>query len=414
MYMRFPHLLTFRTHSCPDCTCGFRISSFSARTLARIVPAVSALRLFPQVRAPGLYVCFPHLLAFRRYSCPDCTCGSRPSPLSAGVFARVVPAVSASPRFPHALLSRLYMRFPPFASFRRCIRSGCTCGFRISSLSAGTRARVVRAVSALHLFPQVLPLGWYVRFSPFASFRRCIRSGYTCGFRISSLSAGILARIVPAVSASPRFPQVLLPGLYLRFLHLLAFRRYSCPDCTCGFRPSPLSAGAPSRMVRAVFALRLFPQVYSLGLYLRFPHLLAFRRYPCPDCACGFRISSLSAGTLARVVPAFSASPHFPHALLPGLYVRFPLFATLTLTFYSVPGIPLSNFILHTCIICAILVLSSIKYGKQVYSGESSVRKRRRCTAVITTAYLSGKRTEHRKVHVPILFGRNQSTTQPQ
>ena len=30
------------------------------------------------------------------------------------------------------------------------------------------------------------------------------------------------------------------------------------------------------------------------------------------------------------------------------------------------------------------------------------------------TAYLSGKRTEHRKVHVPILFGRNQSTTQPQ
>ena len=202
--------------------------------------------------------------------------------------------------------------------------------------------------------------------------------------------------------------------MYMRFPHLLTFRTHSCPDCTCGFRISSFSARTLARIVPAVSALRLFPQVRAPGLYVCFPHLLAFRRYPCPDCACGFRISSLSAGTLARVVPAFSASPHFPHALLPGLYVRFPLFATLTLTFYSVPGIPLSNFILHTCIICAILVLSSIKYGKQVYSGESSVRKRRRCTAVITTAYLSGKRTEHRKVHVPILFGRNQSTTQPQ
>ena len=147
---------------------------------------------------------------------------------------------------------------------------------------------------------------------------------------------------------------------------------------------------------------------------MRFPLFSSFRRYSCPDCTCGFRISSLSAGVFARVVPAVFALRLFPQVYSLGLYVRFPLFATLTLTFYSVPGIPLSNFILHTCIICAILVLSSIKYGKQVYSGESSVRKRRRCTAVITTAYLSGKRTEHRKVHVPILFGRNQSTTQPQ
>ena len=200
-----------------------------------------------------------------------------------------------------------------------------------------------------------------MRFPPFASFRRCIRSGCTCGFRISSLSARTLVQIVHAVSA-----------------------------------------------------LRLFPQVYSLGLYVRFPHLLAFRTHSCPDCTCGFRPSPLSAGTLVQIVHAVSASPRFPQVLLSKLYLRFPPFATLTLTFYSVPGIPLSNFILHTCIICAILVLSSIKYGKQVYSGESSVRKRRRCTAVVSTAYLSGKRTEHRKVHVPILFGRNQSTTQPQ
>ena len=292
---------------------------------------------------PGLYLRFPHLLTFRRYSCPDCTCGLRPSPLSAGVFARVVPAVSA------------------LLTFRTYSCPDCTCGFRPSPLSAGVFARVVPAVSALRLFPQVYSLGLYLRFPHLLAFRRYARPGCTCAFRISSLSARTLVQIVHAVSASPRFPQVLLPGLYLRFLHLLAFRTHSCPDCTCGFR-----------------------------------------------------ISSLSAGTLARVVPAFSASPHFPQVLLPGLYLRFPLFATLTLTFYSVPGIPLSNFILHTCIICAILVLSSIKYGKQVYSGESSVRKRRRCTAVITTAYLSGKRTEHRKVHVPILFGRNQSTTQPQ
>ena len=202
--------------------------------------------------------------------------------------------------------------------------------------------------------------------------------------------------------------------MYMRFPHLLVFRTHSCPDCTCGFRPSPLSAGVFARVVPAVSASPRFPHALLSRLYMRFPPFASFRRCIRSGYTCGFRISSLSAGILARIVPAVSASPRFPQVLLSRLYMRFPLFATLTLTFYSVPGIPLLNFILHTCIICAILVLSSIKYGKQVYSGESSVRKRRRCTAVITTAYLSGKRTEHRKVHVPILFGRNQSTTQPQ
>ena len=187
LYLRFLHLLVFRTYSCPDGTCGFRISSLSAGALARIVPAVSALLLFPQVLLLGLCLRFPHLLAFRRYSCPDCTCGFRPSPLSAGVFARVVPAVSASPHFPQVYSLGLYLRFPHLLAFRRYSCSDCACGFRISSLSAGT-----------------------------------------------------LARIVPAVSASPRFPQVRLPGLYVRFPHLLAFRTHSCPDCTCGFRSSPL------------------------------------------------------------------------------------------------------------------------------------------------------------------------------
>ena len=144
-----------------------------------------------------------------------------------------------------------------YISFRRYSFPGRTCGFRSFPFSAGTSARTVHALPGSSRFPQVLPLGLYMRFLLFFAFRMYSRSDCTCVFRSSPLSAGTLARVVHAVSASPRFPHVLLLDLYVWFRLFTAFRRYSCPRRTCGFRSSPLCR---SRFIQ-------FPAFHSQILY---------------------------------------------------------------------------------------------------------------------------------------------------
>ena len=91
------------------------------------------------------------------------------------------------------------MRFPPL------------------TLTAGTDAWFVRALFRFSRFPQVQTLGLYMRLSASPTFRRYSRSIYTCAFPLLPLSAGILARFIPALFRFSRFPQVPSLDLYLHF-----------------------------------------------------------------------------------------------------------------------------------------------------------------------------------------------------
>ena len=144
------------------------------------------------------------------------------------------------------------MRFPPL------------------TLTAGTDAWFIPALFRFSHFPQVQTLGLYVRFSASPAFRRYRRLVYTCVFPLLALSAGTLARFVPALFHFSRFPQVQVPGLYVRFSASRTFRRYRRLVYTCVFPLLPLSAGTLAWFIHASFHFSRFPQVFSLDLYLHF------------------------------------------------------------------------------------------------------------------------------------------------
>ena len=135
----------------------------------------------------------------------------------------------------------LYMRFPPL------------------TLTAGTDAWFIPALFRFSRFPQVQTLGLYMRLSTSPTFRRYRRLVYTCVFPLLALSAGTLARFVPALFHFSRFPQVPSLDLYLRFSASPAFHRYPRSICTCAFPLLPLSAGTLARFVPALFRFFTFP-----------------------------------------------------------------------------------------------------------------------------------------------------------
>ena len=148
-----------------------------------------------------------------------------------------------------------------------------------------------------------------MRFRALPVFHRYYRSGCTCGFCSFSLSACTHARTVHAFSALRLFPQVLLLGLYMRFPHLLAFRTYSCSICTCGFGSLPLSAGTLARGLRAVSALRrsaahvLFSFQHStLKFYIAYMYNLCYSGFVVnKNTANRFTLESLPSGSAEGV-----------------------------------------------------------------------------------------------------------------
>ena len=188
----------------------------------------------------------------------------------------------------------LYMRFPPL------------------TLTAGTDAWFVHALFRFSHFPQVQTLSLYVRFSASPAFRRYRRLVYTCVLPLLALSAGTLARFVPALFHFSRFPQVQTLGLYMRFSTSRTFRRYRRLVYTCVFPLLALSAGTLARFIHALFHFSRFPQVQTLGLYMRLSTSRAFRRYRRLVYTCVFPLLALSAGTLARFVPALFRFFTFP------------------------------------------------------------------------------------------------------
>ena len=105
-------------------------------------------------------------------------------------------------------------------------------------------------------------------------------------------------------------------GISARFVHALStshtYRRYRRLVCTCAFPLLPLSAGTLARFVPALFRFSRFPQVQTLGLYMRLSTSPAFRRYSRSIYTCAFPLLALSAGTLARFVPALFRFFTFP------------------------------------------------------------------------------------------------------
>ena len=135
----------------------------------------------------------------------------------------------------------LYMRFPPL------------------TLTAGTDAWFVRALFRFSRFPQVQTLGLYMRLSTSRTFRRYRRLVYTCVFPLLPLSAGTDARFIHALFHFSRFPQVQTLGLYMRLSASPTFRRYPRSICTCAFPLLPLSAGILARFIPALFRFFTFP-----------------------------------------------------------------------------------------------------------------------------------------------------------
>ena len=123
-----------------------------------------------------------------------------------GISARFVRALFRFSRFPQVLSLDLYMRLSTSPAFRRYRRLVYTCAFPLLALSAGTDAWFVRALFRFSRFPQVQTLGLYMRFSASRTFRRYSRSIYTCAFPLLPLSAGILARFIPALFRFFTFP----------------------------------------------------------------------------------------------------------------------------------------------------------------------------------------------------------------
>mgnify|MGYP004534961189 CR=1 FL=1 len=127
-----------------------------------------------------------------------------------------------------------------------------------------------------------------------------------------TLTAGTDAWFVHALFRFSHFPQVPSLDLYLRFSASPAFRRYRRLVCTCAFPLLPLSAGTDAWFVHALFRFSRFPQVQTLGLYMRLSTSPAFRRYSRSIYTCAFPLLALSAGTLARFVPALFRFFTFP------------------------------------------------------------------------------------------------------
>ena len=159
---------------------------------------------------------------------------------------------------------------------------------------AGISARFVHALSTSH------------------TYRRYRRLVYTCAFPLLPLSAGTDAWFVRALFRFSRFPQVQTLGLYMRLSTSRTFRRYPRSVCTCAFPLLPLSAGTSARFVRALFRFSHFPQVQTLGLYMRLSTSPAFRRYSRLVYTCVFPLLPLSAGILARFIPALFRFFTFP------------------------------------------------------------------------------------------------------
>ncbi len=116
-------------------------------------------------------------------------------------------------------------------------------------------------------------------------------------------------------------------GISARFVHALStshtYRRYRRLVCTCAFPLLPLSAGTLARFVPALFRFSRFPQVQTLGLYMRFSTSPAFRRYRRLVYTCVFPLLPLSAGTLARFIPALFRFSRFPQVPSLDLYLHF-------------------------------------------------------------------------------------------
>ena len=116
-------------------------------------------------------------------------------------------------------------------------------------------------------------------------------------------------------------------GISARFVHALStshtYRRYRRLVCTCAFPLLPLSAGTDAWFIHASFRFSHFPQVPSLGLYMRLSTSRAFRRYSRSIYTCTFPFLPLSAGTLARFIPALFRFSHFPQVFSLDLYLHF-------------------------------------------------------------------------------------------
>ena len=116
-------------------------------------------------------------------------------------------------------------------------------------------------------------------------------------------------------------------GISARFVHALStshtYRRYRRLVCTCAFPLLPLSAGTDAWFVRALFRFSHFPQVQTLGLYMRLSASPTFRRYSRLVYTCAFPLLALSAGTSARFVRALFRFSRFPQVLSLDLYLHF-------------------------------------------------------------------------------------------
>ena len=159
---------------------------------------------------------------------------------------------------------------------------------------AGISARFVRALSTSH------------------TYRRYRHLVCTCAFPLLSLSAGTDARFIHALFHFSHFPQVQTLGLYMRLSTSRAFRRYPRLVCTCAFSLVPLFAGTLAWFIHALFRFSRFPQVQTLGLYMRFSAARTFRRYSRSIYTCAFPLLPLSAGILARFIPALFRFFTFP------------------------------------------------------------------------------------------------------
>ena len=282
----------------------------------------------------------------RRYTCTIHTCGFPPLALFAGTPARSVPAFSRFPHFPQVRLHDSYLPFLASLIFRRYKPPNHTCVFSLPSFSAGTPTRFVRAISRFPHLPQVQAAQSYLRFLASIIFHRYKPPNHTCGFPLSSFSAGTLARSVPVISRFPPFSQVHLLDSYLRFPTSRAFRRYACTIRTCDFPLPSISAGTPTRFIPAPSLLPHFSQVRLHDSYLRFPASINFRRYTYTIRTCHFSLPSFSTGKSRPIIPAVSRFPHFSHVRLHDSYLRFPTSRAFRRYAYTIRTchFPLSSF----------------------------------------------------------------------
>ena len=224
--------------------------------------------------------------------------------------------------FPHVQSADPYMRFQPLPIFRMYYLLIPTCAFGFLPLSASYR------------FPHVQLADFYLcfRFPPiFCMYGLLIP---TCAFGFLPLSARTTRRFLPAVSTSsrlphvlsvnpymqfrslPRFPHVLPVNSYLRFRTFHSFRTYNLPIPTCAFGLSTLSARTTRRFLPALSTSPCLPHVPPADSYLRFRPHPVFRTYTPPIPTCVSDHAASFARTPRQSLPALSVSSHFPHVRL--------------------------------------------------------------------------------------------------